>query len=103
MRLLQYALYFRFTFCTSTSPVKCLELVATFPSCRCFSYGLRWKVRGAYEGGALMQAMIQQTKSLTSRPFGIDLIVEDTAFGPCTTVQHIEVCLAEHVHMVAFF
>jgi hypothetical protein len=50
-----------------------------------------------------MQAMIQQTKSLTSRPFGIDLIVEDTAFGPCTTVQHIEVCLAEHVHMVAFF
>jgi NAD(P)H-dependent flavin oxidoreductase YrpB (nitropropane dioxygenase family) len=52
---------------------------------------------------ALMQVMIQQTKALTARSFGIDLIVEDTAFGPCTTVEHIEVCLAEQVHVVTFF
>jgi nitronate monooxygenase len=52
---------------------------------------------------ALMHAMIQQIKSLTSRPFGVDLIVEDTAFGPCTTEDHIEVCLAEHVPVVVFF
>jgi hypothetical protein len=29
------------------------ELVASFLSCRCYSYGPRWKGRGAYEGGAL--------------------------------------------------
>lgn len=52
---------------------------------------------------ALMQAMIQQTKARTARPFGVDLIVEDTAFGPCTTVQHIEVCLAEQVPVVVCF
>lgn len=52
---------------------------------------------------ALMHAMIQQTKALTARPFGVDLIVEDTAFGPCTTVDHIEVCLAERVQVVVFF
>jgi hypothetical protein len=28
------------------------ELVARFLSCSCCSYGPRWKVRGAYEGGA---------------------------------------------------
>ncbi len=51
----------------------------------------------------LMQAMIHQTRALTSRPFGVDLIVEDTAFGPTTTVEHIEVCLAERVPVVVFF
>lgn len=51
----------------------------------------------------LMHAMIKQTKALTSRPFGVDLIVEDTAFGPSTTVEHIEVCLAERVQVVVFF
>ena len=30
-----------------------IELVASFLSCRCCSYGPRWKVRGSYEGGAL--------------------------------------------------
>jgi enoyl-[acyl-carrier protein] reductase II len=50
-----------------------------------------------------MQTMIKQTKGLTSRPFGVDLIVEDTAFGPSTTKAHIDVCLAEQVPVVVFF
>jgi nitronate monooxygenase len=36
-----------------------------------------------------MQAMIRATKSLTSRLFGVDLIIADTAFGPCATDEHI--------------
>ena len=40
-----------------------------------------------------MQAMIQATKALTSRPFGVDLIIAETAFGPCATDAHIEVCV----------
>jgi len=51
----------------------------------------------------LMHEMVSRTKSLTTRPFGVDLIVEETAFGPCTTEQHIEVCLAERVPVVVFF
>ena len=51
----------------------------------------------------LMHEMVSRTKSLTTRPFGVDLIVEETAFGPCTTEQHIEVCLAERVLVVVFF
>jgi len=30
-----------------------IELVASFPSRRCFSHGPRWKARGSYEGGAV--------------------------------------------------
>ena len=30
-----------------------------------------------------MPAMIQAAKALTSRPFGVDLIIAETAFGPC--------------------
>jgi len=51
----------------------------------------------------LMHEMISRTKSLTTRPFGVDLIVEETAFGPCTTEEHIDVCLAERVPVVVFF
>jgi NAD(P)H-dependent flavin oxidoreductase YrpB (nitropropane dioxygenase family) len=49
-----------------------------------------------------MQTMIQATKSLTSRLFGVDLIIADTAFGPCATDEHIEVCVTEGVKVVVF-
>ncbi len=49
-----------------------------------------------------MQAMIRATKSLTSRLFGVDLIIADTAFGPCATDEHIEVCVTEGVKVVVF-
>jgi NAD(P)H-dependent flavin oxidoreductase YrpB (nitropropane dioxygenase family) len=50
-----------------------------------------------------MQAMIQAIKQLTSRPFGVDLIIADTAFGPATTTEHIEVCGEEGIKVVVFF
>jgi len=50
-----------------------------------------------------MRAMIQATKSLTSRLFGVDLVVADTAFGPSTTDDHIEVCINEGIKVVVFF
>ncbi len=49
-----------------------------------------------------MQAMVRATKSLTSRLFGVDLIIADTAFGPCATDEHIEVCVTEGVKVVVF-
>ncbi len=50
-----------------------------------------------------MQAMIQATRSMTSRLFGVDLIIADTAFGPSTTDEHIEVCINEGIKVVVFF
>jgi NAD(P)H-dependent flavin oxidoreductase YrpB (nitropropane dioxygenase family) len=52
---------------------------------------------------ASMREMIMETRSLTSRPFGVDLIFENTAFGPSTTEEHIDVCVAERVPVVVFF
>jgi enoyl-[acyl-carrier protein] reductase II len=49
-----------------------------------------------------MQAMIRETKSLTSRPFGVDLIIAETAFGPCATDAHIAVCVTEGIKVVVF-
>jgi NAD(P)H-dependent flavin oxidoreductase YrpB (nitropropane dioxygenase family) len=51
----------------------------------------------------VMQAMIQAIKQLTSRPFGVDLIIADTAFGPATTTEHIEICGEEGIKVVVFF
>jgi len=50
-----------------------------------------------------MRAMVQGTKGLTSRPFGVDLVIADTALGPIATDEHIEVCIAEGVKVVVFF
>ncbi|MEO7998184.1 MAG: nitronate monooxygenase [Gemmatimonadaceae bacterium] len=48
------------------------------------------------------QVLIQQIKALTSKPFGVDFIVDDAAFGPLTTDAHIDVCVAESVKLVVF-
>jgi NAD(P)H-dependent flavin oxidoreductase YrpB (nitropropane dioxygenase family) len=50
-----------------------------------------------------MQAMIQAIKQLTSRQFGVDLIIADTAFGPATTAEHIEICGKGGIKVVVFF
>lgn len=50
-----------------------------------------------------MQAMIAAVKGVTARPFGVDLIIANTAFGPSTTDEHIEVCVTEKVPIVVFF
>ncbi|MEP6730177.1 MAG: nitronate monooxygenase [bacterium] len=48
------------------------------------------------------QLLIQQIKALTTKPFGVDFIVDDSAFGPATTDAHIDVCVAERVKLVVF-
>src|SRR5262249_7362476 len=46
--------------------------------------------------------MIQATRELTDRPFGVNFIVDSTAFGPMTTDAHIEVCVAAGIRLVTF-
>src|SRR5262245_19379725 len=50
-----------------------------------------------------MTAMIQATRALISRTFGVDLIITDTLFGPSTTDEHIDVCVKEKIRVVVFF
>jgi enoyl-[acyl-carrier protein] reductase II len=46
--------------------------------------------------------LIQMIKAGTSQLFGVDLLHDTTAFGPATTDDHIEVCVAEGVRLVVF-
>src|SRR5262245_3982695 len=50
-----------------------------------------------------MAEMVRAVKGLTSRPFGVDLIVAQTAFGPATTDEHIDICVRERIPVVVFF
>jgi len=50
-----------------------------------------------------LKQLIQATRQLTIRPFGVDFIVETTGFGPLTEEQHVEVCIEERVPVVVFF
>jgi len=51
----------------------------------------------------VMQQMIREIKKLTSCPFGVDFIHENTSLGPATTDVHIDVCVAEGVQLAVFF
>ena len=47
--------------------------------------------------------MIRAVKGLTTKPFGVDLIVDTSPiFGPFTVDDHIDVCTAERVPLVVF-
>src|SRR5262245_27144235 len=47
--------------------------------------------------------MIRAVRTLTSRPFGVNFIVDTGAmFGPFTVDEHIDVCLSERVGLVMF-
>jgi NAD(P)H-dependent flavin oxidoreductase YrpB (nitropropane dioxygenase family) len=50
-----------------------------------------------------LKLQLDEVRSLTSRPFGVDLIYEDTAMGPASTEQHIDLWIAEGVKLVVFF
>src|SRR5262245_2393620 len=50
-----------------------------------------------------MKSLIGVVRTLTNRPFGVDLVIADTAFGPSTTEEHIQICAAERVDVVVFF
>jgi len=51
----------------------------------------------------LLEKQIDRIRSLTPHPFGVDLIYENTAMGPASTQQHIDVCVQEGVKLVVFF
>jgi len=46
---------------------------------------------------------IDRIRRLSSAPFGVDFIVEETGFGPATTEAHVEVAIAKHVPLAVFF
>jgi NAD(P)H-dependent flavin oxidoreductase YrpB (nitropropane dioxygenase family) len=48
------------------------------------------------------QQLIRIIAAGTTKPFGVDLLHDTTAFGPATTDAHIEVCVAERVPLVVF-
>ncbi|MBC7928341.1 MAG: nitronate monooxygenase [Bryobacteraceae bacterium] len=52
---------------------------------------------------AVLREMIRTTRRHTTRPFGINLIIETTALGPLTTEEHVRVCMEEQVVAVVFF
>jgi len=57
-------------------------------------------------GGAppfVLRELIRATRSLTARPFGVNFLIETTAFGPLTTEEHIQVCIEERVPAAVFF
>lgn len=47
-------------------------------------------------------ALIQQIKQKTARRFGVDFIVDESAFGPLTVDAHLDMCIAERVPLVVF-
>ena len=46
--------------------------------------------------------MVERLRALTCGPFGVDLICADTAFGPASTDEHIDVCVQLDVPLVVF-
>lgn len=50
-----------------------------------------------------LRSAIADIRSRTNKPFAVNLINENTAFGPLTTAEHIRVCAEEKVDLVVFF
>src|SRR6201999_681263 len=50
----------------------------------------------------ILRALIRATRALTGRPFGVNFIIETTAFGPLATEAHLRVCIEERVPVVVF-
>jgi NAD(P)H-dependent flavin oxidoreductase YrpB (nitropropane dioxygenase family) len=48
------------------------------------------------------QQLIRMIAAGTRNVFGVDLLHDTTAFGPATTDEHIDVCVAERVPLVVF-
>jgi nitronate monooxygenase len=46
--------------------------------------------------------MVERLRTLTSGPFGVDLICADTGFGPASTDGHIDACVQLDVPLVVF-
>src|SRR5215467_8668016 len=50
----------------------------------------------------ILRELISATRVLTARPFAVNFIIEDTAFGPLATNDHLRVCIDERVAAVVF-
>ena len=50
-----------------------------------------------------LRETIRDVRNRTSKPFAVNLIREDTAFGPLTTDDHVAVCIEEAVDLILFF
>jgi len=48
------------------------------------------------------RALIRLIRQQTTRPFGVDFLFDDSAFGPLVTDAHIDVCVEEDVPLVVF-
>jgi NAD(P)H-dependent flavin oxidoreductase YrpB (nitropropane dioxygenase family) len=46
--------------------------------------------------------MVERLRTLTSGPFGVDLICAETGFGPASTDEHIDACIQLDVPLVVF-
>ena len=51
----------------------------------------------------VLRNMIGATRQQTARPFGVNFIIETTAFGPLTTETHVQVCVDERLPVVFFW
>jgi nitronate monooxygenase len=49
-----------------------------------------------------LPVMVERLRTLTSGPFGVDLICADTGFGPASTDGHIDACVQLDVPLVVF-
>ena len=52
---------------------------------------------------SMLGEAIDDIRRRTRRPFGVDFIVEDTAFGPVTTDAHIAIAAEKRVPLCVFF
>src|SRR5215471_13889105 len=50
----------------------------------------------------ILRKLISATRTLSSRPFAVNFIIETTAFGPLATDAHLKVCIEERVPAVVF-
>src|SRR5262249_30311069 len=50
----------------------------------------------------ILREMIGATRRLSSRPFAVNFIIENTAFGPLATEAHLSVCIEERLPAVVF-
>ena len=56
----------------------------------------------AIEPPVSTQALIRSIRNLTTRPFGVDFLFDDSALGPLVTEAHLDVCIGERVPLVVF-
>jgi NAD(P)H-dependent flavin oxidoreductase YrpB (nitropropane dioxygenase family) len=51
----------------------------------------------------LLRRIIASTRLLTPKPFGVNLIVEETTLGPASTFEHVQVCIEAGISPMVFF